>query len=204
MSGSGRFGKYGDYKRALSLRQSRKTSWLRQGCSWFRCKDQGFIKKISPYYNNIQIDNARPGHLKFIVDLSKRLFSVYGEYGEPVRLWFISKDTVSLVARFKGQMAGFIMMGTSPLNQKDPVSREILAIGVHPRYQRKGIGGLLLQMVERQAIEMNIPRIYLHTARDNMVAKRLFIRMGYKNMGVRSGFYPNGQSAILMCKDVSL
>ncbi len=196
---SGRFGKDGDSKRNISLMKTGKGFHLRYDRSFNKERIQDYFR----YKKDIEIRRSQKGHLEFITELSRTLFSIYGEYGEPARDWFLSPETISLVALFKREPVGFIMLGISSLIDMDPVSREILAVGVSPEFQRQGIGSALLLHIEGHAVEKKIPRIYLHTACDNITAKGLFHRMGYRDLEVRPGFYPSGHNAILMYKTIS-
>lgn len=204
MGSAGRYGKYGDFKRNMSLMRARKEI-LSKSRAHFK-KVKGYKDSFHKGYfapSNIRIIKADKSHLGFVTRLSKRLFSIYGEYGEPAKEWFLNPSTFTLIALFNRDLVGFAMLGISTLNHMDPPSREILAIGVKPGYQRQGFGRQLLRNMESHAIDMKIPRIYLHTAHDNIPAKTLFKKMGYKALQLREGFYPAGQDAILMYKSFS-
>jgi ribosomal protein S18 acetylase RimI-like enzyme len=112
------------------------------------------------------------------------------------------ETTVTIVACIDGIPVGFAMIG-------DPFSRydlrqltELLAIAVDPEKQRKGIGGLLLSEAEKKATELGIRRIFLHTATGNLPARRLFTQAGYRPWEIKRSFYPKGQDAIAMLKNL--
>ena len=79
---------------------------------------------------------------------------------------------------------------------------EVLAIAVVPENQNMGIGQMLLRDVERKAAELNIKRLFLHTARENLSAQKLFLNNGYHPWGMEQGFYPAGQDALMMSKEI--
>jgi ribosomal protein S18 acetylase RimI-like enzyme len=42
----------------------------------------------------------------------------------------------------------------------------------------------------------------LHTAEENLSAQKLFLKNGYHPWGMEQGFYPAGQDALLMSKEI--
>jgi RimJ/RimL family protein N-acetyltransferase len=63
---------------------------------------------------------------------------------------------------------------------------------------------MLMEGIEQISLPLEVGRLFLHTARENLTAQRLFARCGYRNSGVKIAFYPAGQDALLMTKDLLL
>ena len=59
-----------------------------------------------------------------------------------------------------------------------------------------------MQAMERIASESMLQWIFLHTSTDNTPARRLFEGQGYEVREVRGDFYPEGQDALLMCREL--
>lgn len=198
----GRFGKYGEGKRANRLRQARTSMGLNFGSS-----DKPFIRRRYPKKFLLQKGRAKIGLAKnsdarFIAGLSEKVFQVYGPYENSVSKWFESGSALTLLARIGRKQVGFAMIGHL-FNDKaiGPVS-ELLAIAVEPRKRRLGIGDMLLKKIEKKAADLRVKRLFLHTARQNLPAQRLFTKNGYHPWGIKRSFYPAGQDAVVMSKEI--
>ena len=51
---------------------------------------------------------------------------------------------------------------------------------------------------------MNITELFLHTAKDNLAALRLFRKNGYHARCIKGVFYPAGQDAVFMSKRIRI
>lgn len=76
---------------------------------------------------------------------------------------------------------------------------EIITIGVHPDFRGTGIADALLQLMEKEQVG---EKIFLEVAENNIPAKKLYERNGYKQIAVRQGYY-DGIDALIMGKDLS-
>jgi ribosomal protein S18 acetylase RimI-like enzyme len=203
VSNRGRFGKYGEMKRRDRLRRAGFRSFLPGGppkgppVKLFR---RGEEEKP---LGRILLRRAVPSDGAFIGGLSSRVFEVYGPYGEIVTRWFESGTSLTFAAFVGDRPAGFAMIGRpSPVTPVVPVT-ELLAIAVEPHHQGRGLGAMLLGKMEESAVRLQVRRLLLHTGAENSRAQRLFIRCGYAPAESKPGFYPAGQAAILMFKDLS-
>ncbi len=102
-------------------------------------------------------------------------------------------EVIRLKAVEDNQMIGFVA--------GDPRSSEGLAwiatIGVHPLYQRRGIGRALLHACEGQ---LNVPRIKLTVRMSNHGAIALYEQEGYKTADVWKAYYNDGEDGVVMEK----
>ena len=73
---------------------------------------------------------------------------------------------------------------------------EILNFCVDDKYQRQGIGTLLYNEVEKVANGI----ISLEVRVSNLNAINFYTNRGFKNAGIRKGYYSNGEDAILMVR----
>ncbi len=73
----------------------------------------------------------------------------------------------------------------------------ITTIGVHPAFQRRGIGSALLKECEDR---LPGERIRLTVREDNDPAIRLYTRFGYERISRLANYYRKGQAGILMEK----
>ncbi len=202
MGHRGRFGKYGEIKRLNRLRHARKSAPFSRaqgvrpsvhGTSFKESYDKKTLVKIRP---------ARPSDSRYIVQLSESVFHVYGPYGRIISNWLESGMTVTLVAVMSRKPTGFVMISYFPQETEPQQLSELLAIAVAPKKQRMGIGEMLLKEVEREAAQMGIIELFLHTAEENLAAQNLFAKNKYVSRGIHEGFYPAGQNALIMSKKI--
>ena len=66
---------------------------------------------------------------------------------------------------------------------------EILTIAVHPAWQGRAIGRLLMEEVLRELYARRVVSLYLEVADDNAAAVRLYKRLGFDQVGRREGYY---------------
>jgi ribosomal-protein-alanine N-acetyltransferase len=75
-------------------------------------------------------------------------------------------------------------------------------IAVRREYQGKGIGGLLLIATIDLARELKASLLTLEVRASNIVAQKLYSRYGFKQTGLRRGYYlDNREDAIIMSTD---
>ena len=132
----------------------------------------------------------------FIRALSKEVFSLYGDYEEILIQWFVNPDVITIVSFKQGQSLGFAMLYA--------MSGEILAIAVKPEFQGRGIGTGLLNNIERIASQLGMERLLLHTATENEVAEMFFRNASFTVIGKKGGYYPRGQAALTMAKEIGM
>ena len=203
MSNQGRFGKYGEMKRFERLRQARiKTPSLR-GSVIKSFKLRSPLKSQVNEKTSTRIRLTKGSDVDFIGHLSGNVFNIYGPYDKLVPQWFESDFTVTIIAIMAEKPVGFAMIGQVSKELNLPDVSELMAIAVEPEKQKMGIGTMLIREMEKKAAEFNIQRIFLHTAVENLQAQRLFAECGYQKDGIKSGFYPAGQDAVLMSKNIS-
>ncbi len=85
--------------------------------------------------------------------------------------------------------AGFVM------GQLAADEAEVLTIGVLPRFQRRGVGTLLIEGLARAAKRADAKRLFLEVAADNQAAFELYRKLGFSAIGLRKGYYgrPGGE-----------
>jgi ribosomal-protein-alanine N-acetyltransferase len=100
---------------------------------------------------------------------------------------------VRLKAVSAGRLVGFVM--------GDPRPRQgfawIATLGVHPDFQRRGIGARLLAAAEAR---LATPRLKLTVRESNAPAIALYRKFGYEQTSVLSRYYAGGEAGILMEK----
>jgi [ribosomal protein S18]-alanine N-acetyltransferase len=97
----------------------------------------------------------------------------------------------------KSSVAGFCV--TARQNDRG----QIITIDVLKAYRRSGAGTLLLTEAERRLAANGAIEVGLDTAVDNTAAIGFWQKHGYRILGVRKGYYPDGIDAYAMTKKIS-
>ncbi|MBW1781563.1 MAG: GNAT family N-acetyltransferase [Deltaproteobacteria bacterium] len=203
MSKSGRYGKYGEKKRTDRLRTARTAhvSVLRK--KGHKTGDASPVKQTRSRKAPITIRPAEASDADFIRTLSRKAFAQYGPYEDLLPSWFLSGIGVTLVAFMGKRVAGYAMLERIQGVTTSPRVSELLAIAVEPSARNHGVGGRLMAEIMKKSRELLVERLILHTAVDNLPSQALFRKHGLTPCGVKTAFYPEGQSALMMQKDIS-
>jgi len=202
MGNRSRFGKYGEIKRLGRLQQARisSASYHRPGV---KSLNPGTSSKKADFQKvRVKIRPANRSDADFISQLSEKVFNIYGPYKDTVSGWFESEMTVTVIALVEKRPVGFAIIGHISNEYHLQQVPELLAIAVEPEKQQTGIGQMLIKEVERKAAEMNVERLLLHTCKENLLSRKLFMRNGYSPCGIKRKFYPAGQDALVMSKHI--
>ncbi len=74
----------------------------------------------------------------------------------------------------------------------------VLDVATHPEFRRRGFGMSLMQQALTYAREKDIRHLLLEVRRSNASAIRLYRSCGFFAMGVRKGYYADGEDAVEM------
>jgi [ribosomal protein S18]-alanine N-acetyltransferase len=74
----------------------------------------------------------------------------------------------------------------------------LLNVAVHPERRGLGHGRLLVEAVVTEARACRARVVFLEVRAGNVVARRLYRELGFKDLGTRRGYYGPGQDAIVM------
>lgn len=91
------------------------------------------------------------------------------------------------VLRVDGALAGFSVAMPTP----DDV--HLLVIAVSPDHRRRGLGTSLLNQVYELARAQGVDRVLLEVRPSNERALAFYQKLGFKQIGVRKGYYPAGK-----------
>ncbi len=75
---------------------------------------------------------------------------------------------------------------------------QLLAIATLPAWRRRGYGTALYEALIAEAKRTDCRSITLEVRRSNQAAISLYHRVGFRKVGVRKGYYPDGEDALLM------
>ena len=116
--------------------------------------------------------------------------------------WFMDGAAATFIVLIEDKPVAFAMLGEPWKEGISPRTAELLAIGVEPKRQRFGLGGLLMAQIENEAQERGVRLLILHTAVENVAAQELFKKSDFAVAEFKKFFYPNGQDAIMMYREI--
>lgn len=100
-----------------------------------------------------------------------------------LRALTLDASASALVAMMGEEIAGFVLPRVAA-NEA-----EILTIAVAPPHQRKGAGAFLLNEAITWAARKGAEEVFLEVAEDNVSAKALYVRSGFRPAGRRPGYF---------------
>ncbi|MCS6816583.1 MAG: GNAT family N-acetyltransferase [Blastocatellia bacterium] len=124
---------------------------------------------------------------------------------EEMRLYLADRRAFTIVAEGpQSEIVGFLIarleIGRLPLERAKVRIGHLVTIDVHPDWQRRGIGSLLLQEAERRLHRAGARAVLLETAVDNIPAIRFYAKHGYVVLERIRGYYLGEKDALRMGK----
>jgi ribosomal protein S18 acetylase RimI-like enzyme len=98
----------------------------------------------------------------------------------------ISTSYLDSGGEFLVGFAGVELVGMGGLLRCSPQEAEIKRMRVHPGFQRRGLGCLILNELEARAQALGYREIRLDTTEEQIAARRLYESAGYQEAGRRS------------------
>lgn len=75
---------------------------------------------------------------------------------------------------------------------------EILTLAVIPAARRRGLGRALLAASASRAQALGAQRLFLEVSADNEAARALYVESGFRAVGRRRRYYPDGSDALVL------
>lgn len=204
MGNRGRFGKNGDMKRVGRLGSAKAIPQFPSRPEIPPSEGKTSVVGSAKPQVPIRVRPTEAGDVDFLAQLSRKVFHIYGSYEDFISHWFQSGKTITLIAMVDKKPVGFAMIGHLFNKGSREYFSELMAIAVEPKRQGLGIGQRLLRDIEKKAAEHKVRSLFLHTATKNLPAQKLFTKHGYHPVGIKRRFYPSGQDAVLMSKEIDL
>lgn len=98
-----------------------------------------------------------------------------------------------VLAEAGGELAGVVVLGQSPEDFR------VLNVAVDPRFQKTGVGRMLLQLAEAEARRHGYDRIFLSTHEKMTENQALYARIGYREYDRRM---EDGYARVFMQKEL--
>ena len=110
-------------------------------------------------------------------------------------------DFVALAASDYGEVVGFVVGSVDRLVEKGV--GHVYTLDVKKDYRKRGIGGRLLEALESALVEKGINAFVLEVRVNNVAARRLYIKHGYKPVARLRDYYDVGVDAVRLVKTAS-
>ena len=147
------------------------------------------------------IRRARPADIPEIMAIERECF--VEPWGEEVFVQTVEWTPFHFfVALAGGKLQGFVVgcMETTGSATYGHVSN----LGVTSAYRGKGLGRLLVARLEQQFIIDGADGVLLEVRVSNTPAQDFYRRLGYEEAFLLSGYYSNGEDALVMMKEIPL
>ncbi len=140
----------------------------------------------------IELATLEPAFVHEVAELERRTF-VHPWSEDLFRRELRLPQSRILVARApSGTIVGYVCRWST----EDSV--EIQNVAVHPDWRRHAIARRLVGAVLEEAERTAVGRVWLEVRRHNHPAIRLYESFGFRESGLRRGYYPDGEDALLM------
>jgi ribosomal protein S18 acetylase RimI-like enzyme len=153
-----------------------------------------------------RLDLSQIDESDWVRDTAQVVYAPLGDYGTIIPGWMSHPGVLTyLEVDEHDTRRGFILLGFyEPGDRKSALVADLLAIGVAPEHQRKGIGRTLLEFAldlsTEAARQTHVSEIRLTVAATNKPALALFRGAGFEVLDAHHGSYDGGQRAIRMVK----
>ncbi|MCK4547440.1 MAG: ribosomal protein S18-alanine N-acetyltransferase [Candidatus Eisenbacteria sp.] len=145
----------------------------------------------------MEIRRMQAGDVPGVVDIERRAFAMAWTCEMFLKEIAASADSVPLVMHLEGRLVAYAILWR--------VGRRfhVANIAVDERYQRRGLGTLLIRRVFEEALKRDCSRVSLETRVSNRVAINLFRKVGFRTVTVSHGYYTdNDEDALVMVRAI--
>ena len=151
--------------------------------------------RVCEHVSGTTMREMRREDLTAVLEIERRSFA------QPWSQPFFEKELGTPFARLtvaveEGPLRGTIVGYTCAWRVTDEV--HLLNIAVHPERRGFGLGRALLESLVEQAHAGRARVVFLEVRAGNVVARRLYRRIGFRDLGIRRGYYGPGQDAVVM------
>lgn len=142
---------------------------------------------------DLEIRTARASDIDALARLEAETFALDRLSRRSMASLVRSPSAAALVAMRDSRLAGYALL----LTRRGARKARLYSIAVAREAAGRGVGGALLQAVEREARRRGADRLSLEVRADNAGAIRLYERSGYERTGERQDYYEDGMKALL-------
>lgn len=146
----------------------------------------------------IHLREYRPQDLEELWEIDRACYEPAIAYSRrEMRAFLTAPGADCIVAESSAGIAGFC------ITARGATEGYIVTIDVLEAFRKQGIGSAMLAELEKRLAANGIQAVGLDTAVDNSSAIAFWEKHGYRKLGVRKGYYPNGRDAFAMAKSIA-
>ncbi len=145
----------------------------------------------------MKIEHLLEKDAPLIVDLYKGTFSD-GWNLEMIKSAYKNQRFISLGAFIDDELIGVI---TCDFNEFDA---DIEGVVVKKEFRGKGVGALLISELEKVLVKNKKEKIFLEVRKSNLIAQKLYEKMGFTIISQRKNYYSDGENALVMAKELKV
>ncbi|MGH9575202.1 MAG: GNAT family N-acetyltransferase [Candidatus Acidiferrales bacterium] len=148
--------------------------------------------------NTIRLREYQPRDFDMLCELDRTCFSPAIAYSRAeMRAYLNAPGADCVVAENKERIVGFC------ITARGKAKAYIVTIDVADNARKQGIGSALIGEAEKTLAAKGVRVIALDTATDNVSAIAFWQKHGYRKIGIRKGYYPDGRDAFAMMKPIT-
>jgi len=146
----------------------------------------------------VKIESASTADLQALYKIERECFSSEAFSIEELSFLIKNPNSISLMAKIGEEIAGFII--GLIYNTKSEKIGHVLTLDVARKYRRKGVAIELMRKLEEKFRENDVKECFLEVRIDNEAAKRLYKKLGYREIACLKDYYGNGSHGIRLKK----
>lgn len=140
--------------------------------------------------SELEIVKARVNDIKKIIEIEELSY----EDPWPREIFMVdylfNSSSDYFVAKFQGKVVGFIGIWY------EGKKLHVINVAVHPKERGKGIGTSMLMFAINLAKELGYEIVYLEARKSNILAQKLYKRLGFVEKEELKGYYQDGEDGI--------
>jgi ribosomal protein S18 acetylase RimI-like enzyme len=146
----------------------------------------------------IRLREYAPQDLEALCEIDRACYEPAIAYSRrEMRAFLNAEGADCVVAQSETEIAGFC------ITAREADEGYIVTIDVLEAFRKKGVGSALLAEIEKRMAAEGVRMVGLDTATDNVSAIAFWQKHGYRKLGIRKGYYPNGRDAFAMVKSIA-
>lgn len=131
-----------------------------------------------------------------VLEIEEECFKESLRYSEEVFRYYYQRGSLFKVAECSGVVVGYVIA-----DLEDSLCH-VASIAVKPTYRRIGVGSTLLDHVLSECKRLGAKRAYLEVEVSNEPALRMYLKAGFRVIGVVRGYY-GSEDAYVMVKELA-
>ena len=150
---------------------------------------------------DLSIRRASAEDLETIHKIEKECFLSEAFTKEQIEYFLAAPNVINLIAELNGKPVGFV---TGALEKYEgEVVGHIYSVDVLEKYRRRGVASRLIEELEKAFAQEGVRTCYLEVKVDNIAARSLYEKLGYRAFEVLLNYYGIGAHGIRLRKRLS-